>query len=171
MHFAGHVRQSEIRSSQRGETLALVGAQAKVPSGRRFLVSHRLIHELRKSQQVEERRARTLAHELACARFRDREAELVAANTLRLQFEARGARQVRGRDPKLAAVGAGRSNFRCDVVIHNRGANFLGRRGSGRQRRQEKKCERTDGKPDCFHREFPFEGGVYTKAGCELLST
>ncbi len=120
---------------------SLVRAQAEVPRGERFIVRDWLIHQLRKSEQVEERRAGVFADELACARLRDREAELTATDALRLQFEMRGACQVRGRNPKLSGIPVNGRDFRGDVVINDGGPDLF---GANRQRTREQKYEGDD---------------------------
>src|SRR4029077_17916419 len=157
MQLAGHVRESEIRRLERRKTLALVRAQAEVPGGERFIVGDRLIHQLRKGEQVEERRAGVLADELACTRLRDRKAELVAADALRLQLEARRACQIGGGNPKLSGIAG--SDLGGDVVINDGGPALF---GVNRQRPEEEN-EGGDCGPCCDQGIVSFSGREYTQ--------
>src|SRR5262249_61019773 len=86
------------------EELALVSAQPEVPGGERGVVRSGLVHQPGKGRHVEPEHGRRLAHKLLLPSLGQREAQLVAADALRLHLKTRGAFEVAGGDPELAGV-------------------------------------------------------------------
>src|SRR5260221_2082084 len=103
----------------------MIGAQAKVPRCKRFVVRKRLMDELSKSAQTEPVDTVLLTYKLRFARFRQRKAQLFAAYALRLDHEPCRPREVSGCDPELTGVDIDAVKLRSDIVIDNRSARFF----------------------------------------------
>src|SRR6185312_5041798 len=99
MQLAVKIRQREIRRLQRTELLALIGTQPKIPGSKRGIMRYGLVDEFGKRRHVEPGFARIFVNECLSLRFGEREAQLVAADALRLYFKPRRALQIGSCDP------------------------------------------------------------------------
>jgi hypothetical protein len=67
--IAIHVRKREIRSVKGRQALSLVGTQPEVPGEETFIMSNRLIDELREGNEIEPSLPRALVYELRLSGF------------------------------------------------------------------------------------------------------
>src|ERR1700686_2677253 len=96
--------------------------------------------------------ARIFVDELLLPRFRQRKAQLVATDALRLHFEASCSFQIGGGDPELVRVFTGCADVGRDVVIDNGGVNYFGIRNPGaRVKSGERKKQEQNGANIGFH--------------------
>src|SRR2546422_11628237 len=103
MRSAVQVRQSEVRRLERSKiAVQFFSSRSEIPNSILLIRHERLLDQSGKLAQVEPRGRSFLCDEFSRARFRQREAELVAANSLRLDDESRRPREIACRYPQVA---------------------------------------------------------------------
>src|SRR5215471_369521 len=121
MHLARQVGQREVGRLERLDKIVLSGLASSEEPHRVLLVdSNRLVDHSRKLAEIEDRGAALPGDESIFPVLRDREAELIPANTLRFDLEFGCPGQIGSRNPKVGGVGGldwGGTDVSRDAII------------------------------------------------------